>query len=75
MALKIFNISITLLGLRSTFVMSSFEGCISCQKQQKKKKKSQQNPPKDPLGHQIWFYTKKSGAGLPYVDFKNRSTG
>ena len=23
------------------------------------KKKSQQNPPKDPLEHQIWFYTKE----------------
>ena len=40
-----------------------------------KNKKSQQNPPKDPLGHQIGFYTKKSGAGLPRVDFKNRCTG
>ena len=38
------------------------------------KKKSQQNPPKDPLGHLIPFYTKERGARLPCVGFKNRST-
>ena len=38
------------------------------------KKKSQPKPPKDPLGHQIWFKTKDEGEGLPCVGFKNRST-
>ena len=37
----------------------------------KNKKKSQQNPPKDPLGHHIWFKTIEKGAGLPCVSFKN----
>ena len=39
------------------------------------KKKSEQNPPKDPLGHQIQLKTIVKGAGLPYISFKNRSTG
>ena len=33
------------------------------------------NQSKDPLGHQIRFYTKERGAELPCVGFKNRSTG
>ena len=40
----------------------------------KNKKKSQQNPPKDPLGHQIWYKTKENGAGLPCAGLKTQST-
>ena len=40
----------------------------------KQKKILKKNSSKDPLGHQIWFYTKERGAGLPCVGFKNRST-
>ena len=39
------------------------------------KKIINKNLSKDPLGHQIWFYTKERGAGLPCFGFKNRSTG
>ena len=38
------------------------------------KKSLNKNPSKDPLEHQIQFYTKGRGAGLAYVGFKNRST-
>ena len=39
------------------------------------KKNLNKNPPKDPLGNHIQFYTKERGVGLPCVGFKNRSTG
>ena len=38
------------------------------------KKNLNKNPPKDPLGHKIWFKTINKGTGLPIVSFKNRST-
>ena len=41
----------------------------------KKQKNLNKNPSKDPLKHQIHFYAKERGAGLPCVDFKNQSTG
>ena len=51
-----------------------FKDGITCLKQ-RETKKSQQKPSKDPLRHQIRFYTKEWGARLPCVGFKNRSTG
>ena len=44
-------------------------------KLRKTKQNFKRNPPKDPLGHQIWFKTKEEGVGLPCVSFKNQSNG